>query len=135
MCLPAHFREDRIPILHQAIRLLDFGSLAKGDLPLRPSLEAHEGAVRGGLMLDRRDFLRLGFSLFPKAMPRATSIVTRSTPKDQIDVVHTRVFAAGPGGGNRCPVIPDADRLTDADMQVLARQFGLDTAFILRSEQ
>lgn len=49
----------------------------------------------------------------------------------QIEVVHTRVFAAGPGGGNPCPVIPFADKLTDAQMKTLARKFGLDTAFIL----
>ena len=50
-----------------------------------------------------------------------------------IEVVHTRVFAAGPGGGNPCPVVPDADALTDDAMQELARRFGLDTVFILRS--
>ena len=50
---------------------------------------------------------------------------------DQIEVVHTRVFAASQNGGNPCPVIPFADKLTDRQMQRLARKFGLDTAFIL----
>jgi len=52
-------------------------------------------------------------------------------PADQIEVVHTRVFAASRSGGNRCPVILSADRLTDSAMQSLARRFGLDTVFIL----
>lgn len=97
----------------------------------------HERAVRNGLVLDRRRFLGVGASMFPAAMPRVTGIVARwlRMPEHQVDVVHTRVFAAGPGGGNPCPVIPEADLLTDAEMQTLARQFGLDTAFILRPEK
>ncbi len=47
--------------------------------------------------------------------------------------MHTRVFAAHPGGGNPCPVIPDADTLSDDQMLGLARRFGLDTVFILSS--
>jgi len=53
------------------------------------------------------------------------------TDVHQIEVVHTRVFAASPQGGNPCPVIPSADSLTDAQMQALARKFGLDTVFVL----
>jgi PhzF family phenazine biosynthesis protein len=53
------------------------------------------------------------------------------TQENKIEVVHTRVFAAGPDGGNPCPVIPSADRLSDGQMQGLARKFGLDSAFIL----
>src|SRR5438105_442997 len=49
-----------------------------------------------------------------------------------IGVVHTRVFGVGRNGGNPCPVVPSADRLTDIEMQVLARKFGLDTVFILK---
>ncbi len=84
-------------------------------------------------MFDRRRFL-VDASIFPVAMSRLTGIATPSLrmPQDHVNVVHTRVFAADPRGGNPCPVIPDADRLTDAEMQALARQFGLDTAFILR---
>jgi trans-2,3-dihydro-3-hydroxyanthranilate isomerase len=55
-------------------------------------------------------------------------------PQDEIDVVHTSVFAAGPSGGNPCPVIADANGLTDQAMQSLARKFGLDTAFIMRPQ-
>jgi len=51
---------------------------------------------------------------------------------NQIEVVHTRVFAASPNGGNPCPVIPCANSLTDRQMHDLARKFGLDTAFVLR---
>src|SRR5438445_13834986 len=54
--------------------------------------------------------------------------------RDKVEVVHTRVFAAGPRGGNPCPVIPDADLLSDNEMQELARRFGLDTAFILKPQ-
>jgi trans-2,3-dihydro-3-hydroxyanthranilate isomerase len=46
-------------------------------------------------------------------------------------VIHTRVFAAKPGGGNPCPVIAEASGLTSEQMQSLARRFGQDTAFIL----
>ena len=50
------------------------------------------------------------------------------------EVIHTRVFQAGPNGGNPCPVVPCADRLTDNEMQRLARRFGLDTVFILQPQ-
>jgi len=53
-------------------------------------------------------------------------------PVDEIEVVHTRVFAAGPGGGNPCPVVPFADGLSSTEMQGLARRFGLDTVFVLK---
>lgn len=55
-----------------------------------------------------------------------------ATAMDRIEVVHTRVFVAGPGGGNPCPVVAAADSLTDAQMQGLARKFRLDTAFLLK---
>jgi trans-2,3-dihydro-3-hydroxyanthranilate isomerase len=50
-----------------------------------------------------------------------------------MQVVHTRVFAAGSEGGNPCPVILSADRLDDGQMLALARSFGLDTVFMLDS--
>ncbi len=53
------------------------------------------------------------------------------TQGDRIEVIRTRVFAAGPQGGNPCPVVPFADWLTDGQMQALALSCGLDTAFIL----
>jgi PhzF family phenazine biosynthesis protein len=51
-----------------------------------------------------------------------------------VEVVHTRVFAAGTDGGNPCPVILSADHLDAREMQALARKFGLDTVFILTSQ-
>ncbi len=51
-----------------------------------------------------------------------------------VEVVHTRVFSAGPHGGNPCPVIPAADHLDDRTMQSLARKFNLDTVFILNPQ-
>lgn len=53
-------------------------------------------------------------------------------PSDQVEVVHTRVFAIGPNGGNPCPVVLSADQLLDGDMLALAQKFGLDTVFILK---
>ncbi|HYL14010.1 MAG TPA: PhzF family phenazine biosynthesis isomerase [Terriglobales bacterium] len=50
----------------------------------------------------------------------------------QIEVIHTRVFAADVRGGNPCPVILDADSLDDNEMLTVARRFGLDTVFILK---
>jgi len=64
---------------------------------------------------------------------RRKSIESETVKANPIEVVHTRVFAASPNGGNPCPVIPFADGLTDRQMQDLARNFGLDTAFVLRS--
>lgn len=66
-------------------------------------------------------------------------VVLRSHAKkvDQMlmNIVHTLVFAARPGGGNPCPVVPGADKLTDAQMLALARRFGLDTVFIMSSQR
>jgi PhzF family phenazine biosynthesis protein len=46
-------------------------------------------------------------------------------------VVWTSVFSAGPGGGNPCPVVFDADDLSADQLQELARGFGVETAFVL----
>jgi PhzF family phenazine biosynthesis protein len=48
-----------------------------------------------------------------------------------IEIFHTRVFGTSRHGGSPCPVVVDADRLTDGEMHALARKFGLDTAFIV----
>ncbi|HEX6779941.1 MAG TPA: PhzF family phenazine biosynthesis protein [Ktedonobacterales bacterium] len=48
-----------------------------------------------------------------------------------VPVVYTRVFGATPKGGNPCPVVGDADALTTEQMQGLAAQFGVETAFVL----
>ncbi|HEY7046363.1 MAG TPA: PhzF family phenazine biosynthesis isomerase [Jatrophihabitantaceae bacterium] len=44
-------------------------------------------------------------------------------------VRETTVFADGPGGGNLCPVVFDADGLADAQLQAMAARFGHETAF------
>jgi PhzF family phenazine biosynthesis protein len=51
--------------------------------------------------------------------------------KNGIEVLHTRVFAYAQNGGNPCPVLPFADKLSDGEMQTIARKFGLDTVFLL----
>jgi trans-2,3-dihydro-3-hydroxyanthranilate isomerase len=50
-----------------------------------------------------------------------------------IDVVHTVVFAAGSGGGNPSPVIADADRLADNEMEELGPQVRAGHRFHLSS--
>jgi hypothetical protein len=40
-----------------------------------------------------------------------------------VEVVYARVFAAGPAGGNPCPVIVSADHLDDHEMQALAGSY------------
>lgn len=71
------------------------------------------------MRIDRRAFL---------------GMVSLAMAAEKVDIVHTRVFAASPGGGNPCPVIADADGLSDAEMQSMARKFGQDTAFLLRPQ-
>lgn len=46
-------------------------------------------------------------------------------------VRETTVFADGPGGGNPCPVVFDADGLADVQLQAMAARFGRETAFVL----
>ena len=41
------------------------------------------------------------------------------------------VFADGPGGGNPCPVVTDADGLTDERMRGVAEEYGHESAFVL----
>ncbi len=48
-----------------------------------------------------------------------------------VPVVYTRVFGAALEGGNPCPVVDEADALTTEQMQGLAAQFGVETAFVL----
>jgi PhzF family phenazine biosynthesis protein len=87
-----------------------------------------------GMGLSRRAFLRLSAWASTGVMSTAIVKIRRIQEKrsDQTEVVHTRVFAAGRNGGNPCPVVLFADRLTDSEMQGLARRFGLDTVFILK---
>lgn len=44
-----------------------------------------------------------------------------------------RVFADGAGGGNPCPVVLDADGMSDARMLAFARRHDLECAFVLPS--
>jgi PhzF family phenazine biosynthesis protein len=46
----------------------------------------------------------------------------------EIHVVN--VFSAGPNGGNPAPIILDAAGMSDADMQDVARTWGLESSFI-----
>ena len=50
---------------------------------------------------------------------------------NSVRVVHSRVFAATPGGGNPCPVVVEGAGLSDEAMLGLARRYGLDTVFVL----
>lgn len=52
-----------------------------------------------------------------------------------VPVVYTRVFGAAPEGGNPCPVVGEADALTTEQMQTLAAQFGVETAFVLSPQR
>jgi PhzF family phenazine biosynthesis protein len=46
-------------------------------------------------------------------------------------VVHMVAFADGPGGGNPCPVVLDADGWDAEQMQAAAAGFGHETCFVL----
>lgn len=88
------------------------------------------------MKLSRRAFLHFAAWTSTGVMSTAIAKISRAqeTRSDQTEVVHTRVFAAGRNGGNLCPVVLSADRLTDSEMQGLARRFGLDTVFILKPQ-
>jgi len=58
--------------------------------------------------------------------------VRENSSTETLDIVHTVVFAKAPGGGNPCPVVLQADRLTSAQMQSVAAHFNQETAFVLR---
>ncbi len=48
-----------------------------------------------------------------------------------ISITYTSVFGTTSESGNPCPVICDADALSTEQMQALAAQFGVETAFVL----
>jgi trans-2,3-dihydro-3-hydroxyanthranilate isomerase len=50
------------------------------------------------------------------------------------EVVHMVAFADGPGGGNPCPVVLDADDWPTDLMQSAAAGFGHETCFVLEPE-
>lgn len=49
------------------------------------------------------------------------------------EVVGIRVFVDGPGGGNPVPLVADAEGMTAAQMQGIARRHGHESAFVLRA--
>ena len=49
------------------------------------------------------------------------------------ETIHTTVFQAQPGGGNPCPVILDADGLTEQEMQRMTREFGEESVFLMET--
>jgi trans-2,3-dihydro-3-hydroxyanthranilate isomerase len=88
-------------------------------------------------MLSRRRFLYSSIFMYPATLPPPAGRFGEAKAQistSSVEVVHTRVFAAQPGGGNPCPVIMDADQLTVGQMQQLANRFGQDTAFVLTPE-
>jgi hypothetical protein len=66
----------------------------------------------------RREFINalstIGMGIEGRLWPRPS----------RVDVIHTRVFAATPTGGNPCPVVPFADQLTAEEMLRMAQRFG-----------
>lgn len=48
-----------------------------------------------------------------------------------VRIVDTAVFAAVPGGGNRCPVVLHGESLTDIEMLAIAANAGAEAAFLL----
>ncbi|MFC4183144.1 PhzF family phenazine biosynthesis protein [Saccharococcus thermophilus] len=51
-----------------------------------------------------------------------------------LSVVQTKVFGISSDGGNPCPLVLNSDSLTDKQMQSIAAYYGVETAFILQSE-
>lgn len=50
--------------------------------------------------------------------------------KKIVPVIHTRVFSAGPGGGNPCPVIFNCEQFTSEEMRRIAAHYMEETAFV-----
>jgi PhzF family phenazine biosynthesis protein len=48
--------------------------------------------------------------------------------------IHTVVFQAEKGGGNPCPVTLDADGLTADQMQEMTKQFGQESAYLMKPD-
>ena len=101
-----------------------------------PSSKEHATIARESVShtVSRGSFVSL-ISLAP-VVGVVMRIAKGQTAKEQqesrlVEISHTRVFAAGPKGGNPCPVVLSADHLDDREMQGLSKKFGLDTVFIL----
>lgn len=48
------------------------------------------------------------------------------------ETIHTVVFEEKAGGGNPCPVTLNADELTAEEMQAMTKEFGEESAFLMR---
>ena len=82
--------------------------------------------------LSRRTLLNLAISAVPVGFASTSELDAQTS----VWVMHTRVFAAGKGGGNPCPVIVDQmGMIQGSSMQALARRFGLETVFIVPPQQ
>lgn len=58
-------------------------------------------------------------------------MTTEEAPSAPIEVVRTRVFPAGPGGGNPCPVVLNAANLSPEQMRAVAQRFGEESGFVV----
>jgi PhzF family phenazine biosynthesis protein len=54
---------------------------------------------------------------------------------DPTDVQVVDVFADGPGGGNPAPIAIDARRMSDTEMQDLARHYGHESGFVIAAPE
>ena len=51
------------------------------------------------------------------------------------ETIHTVVFQAKEGGGNPCPVTLNADALTAEEMQRMTKEFGQESAFLMKASR
>jgi trans-2,3-dihydro-3-hydroxyanthranilate isomerase len=89
--------------------------------PMNPPILPH---------IDRRTFVAILASIPISRVCEGRTDSPSSGAGWPVDVVRTVVFAAAPHGGNPCPVVLSTG-LADAEMQVVARHYGLDTVFLL----
>lgn len=52
-----------------------------------------------------------------------------------LKTINTVVFQAREGGGNPCPVTLEAEGLTAEQMKAMTQEFGVESAFLMRSER
>lgn len=55
--------------------------------------------------------------------------------RSEVKTIHTVVFQDGAGGGNPCPVTLSAENLTTEQMQQMTKEFGVESAFLMKSER
>ncbi len=56
---------------------------------------------------------------------------TNDQMNSEQQVRFVRVFVAGPGGGNPAPIVIDAEGMSDAQMQEVAKAYGHESGFVL----